>query len=590
MNQGSSNKFDTLERSSDIEDRISELPNEIICYIFTFLNLKEIIKTKVLSHEWNERSIDMSNLVFDPTLINIDLVDDASLESIPLPQKYQFIEQVDQLLEIFNINQSASFTIWFPMGKQFTSHIDKWVNRAIIKECEKLDLELKFARIDDEPYNFPFHILLSSKKSHLKWLSLCECQVKPTREVVHRLNLLESLTLVYVSMEASDLEIILSSCLNLEFLHLIDCEVLTLLRIFNQDIMLKRLFVTPLIFVANIELSIPSLELFTFSGEIENFTISRMSQLKTVELSIEGTYPRGMGQLLDELSRNAPLLQTLFLSSHFDEFLSHAHNNNQTPKFNNLTHLELIAKGEYGWNVFIGILYKSPKLEVVVIEGYTPPIDDEPSWTNQQLVPTCISSSLKIVRFDEFKGQDFEVEMIEYIRFKRLFVTLVVFVANIELSIPSLELFTFDGVIENFTFSRMNQLKTVELYIEGTYPRVLFFMQFLSHAHNNNETPKFNNLTHLKLTPKGDYGWNVFIGILYKSPKLEVLVIEARSVSTRPTQIQHGQSCLSKCLAEELDRLAKVLSQENLDFKQTRDVVHDLTPTSPQQAFQSSSP
>ncbi|CAL0302882.1 unnamed protein product [Lupinus luteus] len=415
MMQGSSYRFDTLERGSDIEDRISELPNELICYIFTFLNLKEVIKTKALSHKWKDQSIDMSNLVFDPTLINIDLDDDVSLESIPLPQKYQFIEQVDQLLEIFNINQYASFTIWFPLGKQFTSHIDKWVNCAIGKECKKLDLELKFARIDDEPYNFPFHILLSSKKSHLKWLSLCECQVKPTWEVGHRLNLLESLTLVYVSMEASDLEIILSSCLNLEFLELIDCEVLTSLRIFNQDIRLKHLFVTPVVFVANIELSIPSLELFTFDGQIENFTISRMNQLKTVELYIEGTYPRGMGQLLDELSRNAPLLQTLFLTGYFDQFLSHAHNNNETPKFNNLTHLKLTPKGDYGWNVFIGILYKSPKLEVLVIEGYTPPIDGEPSWTNQQLVPTCISSSLKIVRFDEFKGQDFELDMIECI-------------------------------------------------------------------------------------------------------------------------------------------------------------------------------
>ncbi|CAL0302881.1 unnamed protein product [Lupinus luteus] len=307
----------------------------------------------------------MSNLVFDPTLINIELDDDASLESISLPQKYQYIEQVDELLEIFTINKSVSFTIWFPLGKQFTSHIDKWVNRAIEKECEKLDLELKFARNDDEPYNFPFHILLSSKKSHLKWLSLCECQLKPTRELVYRLNLLESLTLVYVSMEASDLEIILSSCLNLEFLQLIDCEVLTSLRIFNQDMRLKHLLVHPLVFVANIELSIPSLELFTFDGEIENFTISRMNQLKTVELSIEETYPRGMSQLLDELSRNAPLLQTLFLTADFDQFLSHAHNNNQTPK---LTHLELTPKGEYGWNVFVDILYKSPKLEVLVVE------------------------------------------------------------------------------------------------------------------------------------------------------------------------------------------------------------------------------
>ncbi|OIW07339.1 hypothetical protein TanjilG_10174, partial [Lupinus angustifolius] len=88
----------------DIEDHISELPNEITCYIFKFLHLKDVIRTKVLSHKWKDRFIDMSNIVFDPTLININLDDDVSLESTPLPQKYQFIERVEQLLEIFAIN------------------------------------------------------------------------------------------------------------------------------------------------------------------------------------------------------------------------------------------------------------------------------------------------------------------------------------------------------------------------------------------------------------------------------------------------------------------------------------------------------
>ncbi|CAL0318675.1 unnamed protein product [Lupinus luteus] len=42
---------------------------------------------------------------------------------------------------------------------------------------------------------------------------------------------------------------------------------------------------------------------------------------------------------------------------------------------------------------------------------------------------------------------------------------------------------------------------------------------------------------------------------------------------------------LKKYLAEQLDRLAKQLSQQNLDFMQSHDVMHDLTPSSPQQLF-----
>ncbi|KAK7256062.1 hypothetical protein RIF29_29495 [Crotalaria pallida] len=300
----------------------------------------------------------------------------------------------------------------------FSSYIDNWISLAIKMECEKIDLELKFATLDDddEPYNFPCHLLLSSKNSHLKHLFLYECQFNPTHEIAERLVTLKSIALVLVLMEANILDLILSSCLNLEFLELIDCQVLTSLRICRQDLGLKHLDVISMHVEANIELSIPNLEIFRFFGSLEDITFSRMNKLKSVDLDIDRTYHKGFCQLLDELSENAHSLEELFLCCHFPQYLCYPHNKNYTPKFDNLTHLELTAEEDYGWNMFTYMLYKSPQLKHLVIDkGYTPSIVGEPSWIRPELVPTCVSSCLEEVTFIQFNGQDCELEFVGYI-------------------------------------------------------------------------------------------------------------------------------------------------------------------------------
>ncbi|KAK7256067.1 hypothetical protein RIF29_29500 [Crotalaria pallida] len=357
-------------KRTDVDDHISKLPGELLSHILTFLNVKKAIGTKLVSRKWRDLSLYRSVLVLDYTLINIGVHDDHLLDSMSLPQKYQFVEQVNRVFNTIKLHKPLALTIWFPLGRMFSSYIDNWVSLAIKMECEKIDLEFKFATLDydDEPYNFPCHLLLSSKNSHLKRLSLCECQFNPTPEIAERLVTLKSITLVMVLMEANELDLILSSSLSLESLELIDCEVLTSLRICHQDLGLKDLAVTAMLVEANIELSIPNLEIFSFFGSLEDITFSRMNQLKSIELNMDRTYQKGLCQLFDELSGNAPCLEALFLSCDFPQYLCYPHNKNHTPKFDNLTHLELTAKEDYGWNMFTHMLYKSPQLKGLVID------------------------------------------------------------------------------------------------------------------------------------------------------------------------------------------------------------------------------
>lgn len=115
-------------------------------------------------------------------------------------------------------------------------------------------------------------------------------------------------------MEASDLEIILSGCLKLEFLELKDHEILSGPCICSQNLKLKCLSVCSFDDVAKIELSVPNLEMFLFEGYTQDFTFSGLHQLKNAAFSIHGNSEESTSQLLNELSKNVPHLHILLLT------------------------------------------------------------------------------------------------------------------------------------------------------------------------------------------------------------------------------------------------------------------------------------
>ena len=47
------------------EDYISKLPNSIICYILSYLKVKDAVTTSVLSSKWRNISCNPSNLILD---------------------------------------------------------------------------------------------------------------------------------------------------------------------------------------------------------------------------------------------------------------------------------------------------------------------------------------------------------------------------------------------------------------------------------------------------------------------------------------------------------------------------------------------
>lgn len=50
------------------KDRISDLPDDIIYYIFSFLDMKDVIQTTILSRKWKNTRTRVPHLNFDGNL------------------------------------------------------------------------------------------------------------------------------------------------------------------------------------------------------------------------------------------------------------------------------------------------------------------------------------------------------------------------------------------------------------------------------------------------------------------------------------------------------------------------------------------
>ena len=130
------------------------LPNEILDIILSLLSLKEVIATSVLSSRWRY------SWIFSPKL-NLDI---DWLETLPKLSydmymlQCMYVRWVDRLL-IHILPKSSTdclvkFRLSFYLSSSFKLWIDDWLNYAVSRKVETLDLVL-IASIE-ERYSFPY--------------------------------------------------------------------------------------------------------------------------------------------------------------------------------------------------------------------------------------------------------------------------------------------------------------------------------------------------------------------------------------------------------------------------------------------------
>lgn len=97
-----------------MEDRISELSDDILSFILSFLTMRDAVKTRLLSHRWRYLSPPLSHLQFDVFTLFGTHGESSS----------KFIAAVDQVLLACRGPKIGTLKVRFGLGDDYAFHVD----------------------------------------------------------------------------------------------------------------------------------------------------------------------------------------------------------------------------------------------------------------------------------------------------------------------------------------------------------------------------------------------------------------------------------------------------------------------------------
>ncbi|KAK3009165.1 hypothetical protein RJ639_014065 [Escallonia herrerae] len=387
--------------TKNLEDRICNLPDDVLTHVLSFVTTKDSVKTSILSSAWKSLWASVPSLDLD----ELDFCHNALNSSEAMEGNSRFTSFIDNFLMRRRVSSMRKICI--SGGSKCRS---KWMNTLICAAIDRnvLELELNFDSEDGESIEPPLELpqsLYFSKTLVVLKLSLdmvlnfpMPCVCFPNLKVLFLDNILYK--------DDDSIQNLLSSCPVLEDLVLLRNQTDNL-RTFNVTSQtLKKLLVRfRLAHVCEpkkIVIDAPALESLDID---DNVTID--CELKNLLLCNKS-----------EIMPLIRLLQKLYL-----HFLWHCLCACKcvSPTFGNLTCLNLIASQQYSWVIIVDILCKSPKLEVLILEGllfcgvgglaYE---DDIPYRFLDLEVPSCLLSHLKRLYIKGFSGFWCENIVIQY--------------------------------------------------------------------------------------------------------------------------------------------------------------------------------
>lgn len=311
------------------KDRLSELPDEILSTIISFLTLKEAVRTSLVSKSWRFIWTNHPDLLFDSCNILGSTIysDSTSTRRLKLDkqrQRRKFIQRVYHVMEKrYQGPKIDSLAVHFHLGKDSAADIDHWISCAVAKGAEKLDLDLSEWRsfmVDYgastvlEPYTFPFWTLLR-KECNLKHLQLSSCNLGSPQNS-SCLSSLVTVELRDLNVSDKQLKDFLCVCLFLENLSLHHCQDLVDFKFAGSRSPLRFLSIKNCFGLKNIEICAKNLGTLEYTGQVVSFSFKDVPKLAQVFLSFTGVHRlEGVTYTFARFAYHLPQLETLNLSS-----------------------------------------------------------------------------------------------------------------------------------------------------------------------------------------------------------------------------------------------------------------------------------
>ncbi|XP_024989590.1 putative F-box/LRR-repeat protein At4g15060 isoform X2 [Cynara cardunculus var. scolymus] len=198
-------------RGFNSNDFISRMPDDILVSIVSRLPLKEAATTSNLSTRWRYIWCQTDGLDFDANEKLDKIAVDSKLRVVERPKYINWVNRVTRQHKGPTIDE---FRICFDLDKSSKGAIDKWVEFAISKRVQKLELDLlengEMLRQPPRNYVFPIKIFDRSLGLSVKRQSLSVPRMVSGKEM--EIKFLKSLFLKCVNVSEEALRKLLTSC------------------------------------------------------------------------------------------------------------------------------------------------------------------------------------------------------------------------------------------------------------------------------------------------------------------------------------------------------------------------------------------
>ncbi|CAN6559752.1 unnamed protein product [Malus baccata var. baccata] len=349
------------KHQAGVKDRISELPEALLCHIVSFLPTTWAVRTTVLSKRWKNR--------WTSLITNLDFEDSREFETDEQGcyDSNCFMNFVDRVFFLRDSLDIKKFRLAISYSNDF-SRIDAWICIAVMRNVVELDLYIS----DESGKDFDFEMPQSLFKS-------------------------KTLTILRVSSSFISYDPPTSGCFpSLKFLHVSADNP------YYEKSVEKLFSCCPVLEYLSIHLSLGT-------DVVHKINVSA-HQLKTLEISLDKDNENGNIFYID-----APHLANFHLKG-ADLSSYSLKNARHLPVFVNLTKLKLVLHECKYWELLAELLLRAPNLEDLALEDETDSEEEYSDvWEPPKFLLICLSSRLKTISITGFKGWPVEREAAKYL-------------------------------------------------------------------------------------------------------------------------------------------------------------------------------
>ncbi|KAG5612359.1 hypothetical protein H5410_023640 [Solanum commersonii] len=278
------------------KDRISQLPDEVLVHILSFLTVEEAANTSVLSRRWQSLWRYIDRLDFDATKPLDKVALQTNLQKRQMKKYLRWVsctlqmckgQRLDQFRVCFDLNKSARHEMINGLNLRFLGMVETTsvlLRTVILFQHGSLVLVILLTLL------LAYLILMTSKYSHLsinvtgkvREFFLHNCPFLETM-VVHRSGTLVNLEVVGPSLKLRHLDI--QYCYDVESLKICDTNLVTLRTSAGAKLLLKNV---PML----VEVEISSAEFIHFLKDISSCLSCVISQLVVLHIHVPHSWEK----------------------------------------------------------------------------------------------------------------------------------------------------------------------------------------------------------------------------------------------------------------------------------------------------------